>query len=144
MCVNSLEKFQHIFAKKFLINAMINVISKSGNLAPYLKATTQVVASGLKPAAAAVTLPKESVVAHPGTPTSSHSLGKVLPRGPISVVSGPAGTAPPTPEQCLSRPSTGMRRCLGEKFTCYISVEVMCLCCIPQEYLLQCVDIYIY
>lgn len=71
---------------------MINVVSKSGNLAPYLKATSQVVANGLKPAAAAVVGHKDTVVAHPGTPSSSHTLGKLLPRGPISVVSGPAVT----------------------------------------------------
>lgn len=74
---------------------MISVISKSGNLAPYLRATTQVVASGLKPAAAAVQLPKESVVALPGTASTTHTLGQVLPRGPLSVVSGPAGTRRP-------------------------------------------------
>lgn len=73
---------------------MINVISKSGNLSPYLRATSQVVASGLKPAAVAVTLPKETVVAQPGTPSSAHTLGQVLPRGPLSVVSGPSGTRP--------------------------------------------------
>lgn len=73
---------------------MISVISKSANLAPYLRATSQVVASGLKPAAAGVTLPKETVVAQPGTPLTSHSLGRVLPRGPVSVVSGPTGTRP--------------------------------------------------
>lgn len=94
---------------------MISVISKSGNLAPYLKATTQVVASGLKPAAVAVTLPKDSVVAHPGTPTSSLSLGKVLPRGPISVVSGPAGTALATAVVGHNRPVSGRHPFVSEK-----------------------------
>lgn len=70
---------------------MINVVSKSGNLSPYLKATSQVVANTLKPVASAVTTHKETKVAHPGTPSSNHTLGKLLPRGPISVVSGPAG-----------------------------------------------------
>lgn len=76
---------------KIPIITMINVVSKSGNLSPYLKATSQVVASGLKPLAAGTTSHKETVVAHPGTAISSLSLGKVLPRGPISVVSGLAG-----------------------------------------------------
>lgn len=100
---------------------MISVISKSGNLAPYLKATTQVVASGLRPAATAVTQPKESVVAHPGTPSSSHSLGKVLPRGPISVVSGPAGTAPPHSRTLFKSPVDRGAPLVGQKIRllCY-------------------------
>lgn len=74
------------------LESMINVVSKSGNLTPYLKATAQVVANGLKPIAAAAVLPKETVVAQPGTAICGHSLNKFLARGPVSVVSGPAGT----------------------------------------------------
>lgn len=61
---------------------MINAVSK----AAYLKATTQVVSSGMKPLAAAGLTYKETVVAHPSTP-----LSKALPKGLVSVVSGPAG-----------------------------------------------------
>lgn len=84
---------------------MINVISKSA----YLRATTQVVASGLRPAAAAVTLPKETKVAQPGTPISAHSLGQALARGPLAAVAGPGGMSqPPNPSQRqrLQRPAS--------------------------------------
>lgn len=66
---------------------MINVASKSA----YLKATTQVVASGLKPLAAAVPGHKETIVAKPGSPITSSSLVNALPSGPLKVVSGPNG-----------------------------------------------------
>lgn len=71
---------------------MITVVARSANLSPYLKATTQVVASGLKPLAAGVPLHKETVVALPGTPLTSQSLGKLLVKGSVSVVSGPTGS----------------------------------------------------
>lgn len=61
---------------------MINAVSK----AAYLKATTQVVNGGIKPLVAAGLTHKETVVAHPSTP-----LSKALPKGLLSVVSGPAG-----------------------------------------------------
>jgi len=64
---------------------MINAISK----AAYLKATTQVVNGGIKPLVAAGLTHKETVVAHPSTPLSSHTLAKALPRGSMSVISGP-------------------------------------------------------
>ena len=70
---------------------MINVVTKSGNLAPYLKASSQVVANGLKPAAAAAIVHKDTVVQQPGIPTSSHTLNKALVNGPFRVVSGPTG-----------------------------------------------------
>lgn len=66
---------------------MINAASK----AAYLKATTQVVNGGIKPLVAAGLTHKETVVAHPSTPLSSHSLTKALPKGAINVVSGPGG-----------------------------------------------------
>jgi len=65
---------------------MINVASK----AAYLKATTQVVNGGIKPLIAAGLTHKETVVAHPSTPLSSHTLAKAIPKGLISVISGPA------------------------------------------------------
>lgn len=66
---------------------MINVASKSA----YLKATTQVVATGLKPLAAGVTAHKETVVEKSATPITSYSLANALPNGPLKVVSGPGG-----------------------------------------------------
>jgi len=65
---------------------MINAVSK----AAYLKATTQVVNGGIKPLVAAGLTHKETVVAHPSTPMSGHTLAKALPKGLMSVVSGPA------------------------------------------------------
>lgn len=65
---------------------MINIASKSA----YLKATSQVVASGLKPLAAAVPAHKEIIVEKP-TPLTSYSLVNALPSGPLKVVSGPGG-----------------------------------------------------
>jgi len=64
---------------------MINAVSK----AAYLKAATQVVNGGIKPLVAAGLTHKETVVAHPATPLSSHALSKALPKGVLSVVSGP-------------------------------------------------------
>jgi len=63
---------------------MINAVSK----AAYLKVTTQVVNGGIKPLVAAGLTHKETVVAHPATPLSSHALSKVMPKGVLSVVSG--------------------------------------------------------
>lgn len=65
---------------------MINAISK----AAYLKATTQVVNGGIKPLVAAGLTYKETVVA-PSTPLSNNGFANALPKGNISVVSGPAG-----------------------------------------------------
>lgn len=66
---------------------MINAVSK----AAYLKATTQVVNGGIKPLVAAGLTHKETVVAHPSTPLSNATLAKALPKGLLSVISGPAG-----------------------------------------------------
>lgn len=62
---------------------MINIASKTGNLSPYLKATTQVVANGLKPAATAVVAEKKVVV-----PSSGSALSAPMPNRAIRVVSG--------------------------------------------------------
>lgn len=71
---------------------MINVVAKSGNLAPYLKVTQQVVASGIKPIAPAIpNKGKKVVVAHGVSPITSYGLSKGLPLGPMSVTSGPGG-----------------------------------------------------
>lgn len=71
---------------------MINVVAKSGNLAPYLKATQQVVASGIKPLAPAIPKQGKKVVVATGvSPITSYGLSKGLPMGPMSVVSGPGG-----------------------------------------------------
>jgi len=65
---------------------MINAVSK----AAFLKATTQVVNGGIKPLVAAGLTHNETLVAHSPTPLSSHTLAKALPKGVLSVVSGPA------------------------------------------------------
>jgi len=64
---------------------MINVVSK----AAFLKATTQVVNGGIKPLVAVGLTHNETVVAHSPSPLSSYSLAKALPKGVLSVVSGP-------------------------------------------------------
>jgi len=65
---------------------MMNAVSK----AAYLKATTQVVNGGIRPLVAAGLTHKETKVAHPFTPLSSDAMSKALPKGIMSVVSGPA------------------------------------------------------
>ncbi|XP_065353602.1 cytochrome b-c1 complex subunit Rieske, mitochondrial [Cloeon dipterum] len=60
---------------------MMNIVSKSGTLAPYLKTSTQVVASGLKAAAPAATVGQSIVVPSSVAPKTSYSLAKSLPTG---------------------------------------------------------------
>lgn len=70
---------------------MINVANKAGLVSGYFKATSQVVASGLKPAAATVTS-SEWVVGKPAKENlNSYSLGKIIPTGNLSITSGPTG-----------------------------------------------------
>ncbi|XP_067007602.1 cytochrome b-c1 complex subunit Rieske, mitochondrial [Anabrus simplex] len=72
---------------------MINIVSRSGSVAPYLKSTSQAVASQLKPLAAPVPLPAEKRVHQPLPATlTSYSLSKSLPTGNVSITSGPAVT----------------------------------------------------
>lgn len=71
---------------------MINIVSKSGNLAPYLKASTQVIASQLKPLSPAVTTSAKIIVPPPIEPRTSYSMSINLPTGPIHTVSGPGVT----------------------------------------------------
>lgn len=59
---------------------MINIASKAGN---YLRATNQVVASGLKPLAGAALAEKRVIV-----DVKDNSLSKQIPAGSISVKSG--------------------------------------------------------
>ena len=70
---------------------MINIVSKSGNLAPYLKASTQTIASQLKPLHPAVTSSVKILVPSAPETRTSYSLSKNLPSGPVHVVSGPGG-----------------------------------------------------
>ncbi|KAK7874018.1 hypothetical protein R5R35_013424 [Gryllus longicercus] len=68
---------------------MINVVARTSNLAPYLKSTTQVVASGLKPLAAPVPVVSDKVNSQPApTYLTSYSLSQQLPKGYVSVKSG--------------------------------------------------------
>lgn len=72
---------------------MINVVAKSSNLAPFLKSTSQAVASQIKPLAPPVTLVSEKLVIQPLSESlTSYSLSTKLPKGNIRVVSGPAVT----------------------------------------------------
>lgn len=67
---------------------MINIAAKSGNLSPYLKATTQAVGASLKTATVPALSHSEEVVTKPGTATTNQSLNQLIPSGPLSVVSG--------------------------------------------------------
>ncbi|XP_055710247.1 cytochrome b-c1 complex subunit Rieske, mitochondrial [Phlebotomus papatasi] len=72
---------------------MINVATRAANLPQYLKATSQVVASGLRPVAAGLPpLGKDVVVAGGVSPVSSCTLNAQLPQHVVSVKSGPAVT----------------------------------------------------
>jgi Ubiquinol-cytochrome c reductase 8 kDa, N-terminal len=63
---------------------MMNIVSKSGNLAPYLKTSTQVVASGLKAAAPAALTASKPVVPSTISPMTSYTLAKTLPTGAVT------------------------------------------------------------
>lgn len=64
---------------------MINIASKAGN---YLRATNQVVASGLKPLAGAAIAEKKKVTTDKQDVSTLWSLTKALPAQNISVKSG--------------------------------------------------------
>lgn len=71
---------------------MINVIARASNVAPYFKATTQSVSSGLKPIATAIPVKCEKLrvqsVSHTFT---KQRLNEVLFTGKIGIQSGVAG-----------------------------------------------------
>lgn len=71
---------------------MINVISKSSNLSPYLKVTSQVVASNAKPLVKPTKLSVSKAVypPQPGALTN-YALTKLLPSNDIKVKTGPTG-----------------------------------------------------
>lgn len=64
---------------------MINIASKAGN---YLRATNQVVASGLKPLAGAVAAEKKKVTTENVEKSTPWTLSQVLPSSNVSVRSG--------------------------------------------------------
>lgn len=66
---------------------MINIASKAGS---YLRATTQVVASGLRPLAGAAIAEKKKVVTELREVSTVWSLSKTLPAQNVSVRSGVA------------------------------------------------------
>ena len=76
----------------YLFNKMINIVSRCGNVAPYLKATTQTVASQIKQLNPAVPVAVKTVVPPPQELHTSYSLSTVLPSGAVRVLSGPGGT----------------------------------------------------
>lgn len=69
---------------------MINIASKAGS---YLRATNQVVASGLKPLAGAA-LAEKKVVVDVKDSSTLYSLSKQIPAGCVSVKSGVASKCP--------------------------------------------------
>ncbi|PNF36297.1 Cytochrome b-c1 complex subunit Rieske, mitochondrial [Cryptotermes secundus] len=71
---------------------MINIVSKSGNLAPYLKATTQTVASQIKQLSPAVPASLKIVVPPVQELHTNYSLSNSLPSGRVRVLSGPGVT----------------------------------------------------
>lgn len=72
---------------------MINIVSKSGSLAPYLKTTSQAVASQIKPLVNPVAQPpKHTSVPVPPIALTSYSLNNSLITGHLKVKSGPAVT----------------------------------------------------
>lgn len=70
---------------------MINIVSKSGSLAPYLKTTSQAVAPQIKPLVNPVVIPKQSTYPVPPAALTSYSLKTLLPTSNLRVKSGPAG-----------------------------------------------------
>lgn len=66
---------------------MINIASKAGN---YLRATNQVVASGLRPLAGAVAAEKKKVTTDKREVSSHWSLSQALPAQNVSIRSGVA------------------------------------------------------
>lgn len=74
------------------IYKMINIVSKSGNLSPYLKATTQAVASQIKQLSPAVPTSVKIVVPPAQELHTNYSLSNSLPSGRVRVLSGPGGT----------------------------------------------------
>jgi len=68
---------------------MINVVTKAGNLSPYIKGTTQVVASGLRPTPTAVPTHAKIVTEPKSRTTTIQSLSDTLPSGHLRVKSGP-------------------------------------------------------
>lgn len=79
---------------------MINIASKAGH---YLRATNQVVASGLKPLAGAAIAEKKGVTTDKREVSSLWSLQNALPTHPVSVRAGVASEyCDPTTSQCGS------------------------------------------
>lgn len=75
-----------MYFKERVVNSMINIASKAGC---YLRATNQVVASGLRPLAGAA-LAEKKVVTDNREVTTLQALTNQLPAGIVSVKSGVA------------------------------------------------------
>lgn len=85
ICGLSRNKFD-IFILK-----MMNAAMKSSLVAGYFKATSQVVTSSLKPAAAIVPAAEKTITLPGSEKLSNYSLAKILPAGALQVTSGPTG-----------------------------------------------------
>lgn len=71
---------------------MINVANKASLVSGYFKATTQVVAAGLKPNPATATAVERIVTDPPQERLTNYSLSKIIPGANIKISSGPGGT----------------------------------------------------
>ncbi|CAG2054334.1 unnamed protein product [Timema podura] len=68
---------------------MINIVSKSGNLTPFIKVSTQTVASQIKPLAPAVVVAASKTEIQPAPKQLTvETLSNALPRGQLRLVSG--------------------------------------------------------
>lgn len=71
---------------------MINIVSKSASLSPYLKATSQVVSSNVKPLSNPTKVPGKPVnYPLPPIPLTSYALTKLLPSNDIKIKAGLTG-----------------------------------------------------
>ncbi|MCH1927998.1 hypothetical protein L6232_24685, partial [Shewanella sp. C31] len=69
---------------------MINIVSRSGNIAPHLRGTSQAVATHLKTLTPPVVGTPPVLVPSKPEVHSSYSLSKILPSGNLRISSGPA------------------------------------------------------
>lgn len=70
---------------------MINVANKASLVPGYFKASTQVIAAGLKPCTATA-IPQDRIVTTPKQESlTSYTLGKIIPGANMRVSSGPGG-----------------------------------------------------
>lgn len=67
-------------------------MSKSSNLSPYLKATSQAVASNVKPLVTPTIIPQKATFPSQPVALTNYALTKLLPSNDIRAKAGPTGT----------------------------------------------------